>query len=252
MDKSTEWVNKKKLKCNDIVENYKNIEMFQNIYNDGTGPLESNEPIIEGAKFNIFDELNMHKKRDSFKIPNVDRLKAGFDAIKEFILCPFYKSDQIIDKGIQSLLSVFLAVGCNDLSLNLFQKKGDTEILDLNDLIDPNLLYTEEFTPSDNSNNGPIDSSTNAPDENVVEDFVPGMVIVNNEWSKSKEKSSKKYSKTKKSANTFASKFKMDCHAQKETARQNIRKYSGKIRNEIYNILLIPLVIHVLYNLYYM
>jgi len=259
MDKTTEWVNKKKLKCNDIVENYKNIEMFQNIYNDGTGPSESHkEPIIEGARFNIFDELNMHKKRKRFfaKIPHIAGFKAFFTRIKDFILCPFYKSDQIIDKGIQSLLSVFLAVGCNDLSLNVFQNTEDTEILDLNDLIDPNLLYTEQFTRFDNSKNGVVDSSTNSHKEGVVEDFAPGMDTINNEWSNSKtnatKETSKTHKKTKNGANTFASKFKMDCHAQKETAMENIKKYSNKIRNEIYNILLIPLVIHVLYNLYYM
>jgi hypothetical protein len=257
MNKSTEWVNKKKLKCNDIIENYKNIEMFQNIYNH-VESVESNDgPIIEGAKFNIFDELNMHKKRkNTFKIPQFAGLTAGFNAIKDFILCPFYKSDEIIDKGIQSLLSVFLAVGCNDLSLNLFQKNGDTEILDLNDLIDPNLLYTEEFTPPDNSNNDRIDSSRNLPNSNVREDFVSGGNENMREGLTAKKKvskeSSKTYNKSKQNANTFASKFKMDCHAQKETARQNIKKYSSKIRVEIYNILFIPLIIHILYNLYYM
>jgi hypothetical protein len=124
--------------------------MFKSIHEvveNNSKSVENNETIIEGAKFNIFDDFDMHKQRDRlFKLDGLSGVKDVFAAIRDFILCPFYKSDEIVDNAIQSILTVFLMPKYTDISLNFFPDEDDDEIVDLSDLIDPNLLYTEGFT----------------------------------------------------------------------------------------------------------
>ena len=200
---TTKWEKEIPIRYKELFENYKNIEMFQNIHSS-----KEIEPIIEGFNF-AGDDFDMDAKRDSiFTTSTLGKdLMDGFNQLKEYILCPFNKSDQIIDNGIQKLLKIFLAVECNDISLEKISKdlkkkdedikKDDSQILDLTDLIDPNLLYQTEESFTDKK------------------------------------------------------KTKVDC-TNKENAEKDIKSYSSMIRREIYNILFLPLIIHMFYNCYYM
>ena len=195
---TTKWEKEIPIIYKELFENYKNIEMFQNIHSS-----KETQSIIEGFNF-AGDDFDMHTSRNSIFTKSTlgKDLKDAFNKLKEFILCPFNKSDKIIDSGIQKLLKIFLAVQCNDISLEKVgkMKKGKNEnedtILDLTDLIDPNLLYKSE------------ESFTNK-------------------------------------------KTKVDC-TDKKKAEKDIKSYSSMIRVEIYNIIFLPIIIHMFYNCYYM
>ena len=108
--KDTKWVKEIPITYKELFENYKNIELFQNIHDN-----RPTEKVIEG--FNFFEKFNMHENRSKSKI-TISGAKDFFNAvnnIKNFITCPFYKSDSIIDQGIQRLLKIFLVVNCNDI-----------------------------------------------------------------------------------------------------------------------------------------
>jgi F0F1-type ATP synthase membrane subunit b/b' len=45
---------------------------------------------------------------------------------------------------------------------------------------------------------------------------------------------------------------KLDCNASKEKAENDIKRYAGTIRNQIYNILFLPIILLIFYNCYYM
>ena len=171
--------------------NFKDI--FKSLYSP-------DKPDIQEG-FDIFGNFDMHRKPKT-KL-DMSWAKDAMDVIKEirdYILCPIYKSDQIIENGLQTVLSVFLAVQCNDSSLNYFNKK--TQVLDMGDLIDPNLLY------SDKNNDGKDD---------ITEGF-----------------------KNKR------------CSEQRTDAKKEIKQYSKTIKEQIYRLFFLPIVIHIFYNMFYM
>lgn len=212
---TTKWENEIPVHYRELFENYKNIEMFQNINDHPT------ESCIEGFNF-AGDDFDMHKSRKKmFGSSSVGKdLTFIYKSIRDFILCPFYNSDQIIDNGIKTLLNMFLAVKCNEISKDvltdvntvdkLLGKKVDfsqeDKIYDLTDLIDTNLLYSNES-------------------------------FENKEGMRNKSKKSKKTT---------------NCKNEKKQAQNEINKYSKTIKNEIYNILFLPIIVHMFYNCYYM
>jgi hypothetical protein len=272
MSKCSEWVNKIPIKSNTISENNKNNVMFQNINETEEHTRKKGTPIIEGAKFKIFDDFDMHKKRDRFlKLGQFGEFVDIFNYIKQYLLCPFYKSDQIIDSGIQSVLSVFLLSGY-DISLNVFPDNEDTEIMDLNDLIDPELLYTEGFNVGKKLKNAAkstgsgvttvanVTGATAAANTvasgvttgantvvsgtpsvaNTVASGVTESVKIDKPNKKTDEVNKKTYEVNKKTDEI------------KEKITKDIKTYSYTIRKEIYAIIFMPLLIHITYNLYYM
>lgn len=231
---TTEWEKKIHIKYKELFENYKNIEMFQNIYTiSGERKEDIVEDIVEG--FNIFgDDFNMDAKR------NRNRFNAVFgetfveiiELIKDFILCPFYSSDQIIDNGIQKLLRVFLAVECNDLKLFKENKDEKMETVDIsNDLINPKLLYKSDDK------------------EFFFEQFENRTV---QEGMKNDINSIKRRKKARKRRGDRAYDTAVDCGNAQKQAEREIKRHAGTIRNEIYNIIFLPIILHMFYNCYYM
>lgn len=175
--------------------NFKDI--FKNLYSH-------DKPVIQEG-FDIFGDFDMHKKpKTKMDMAWAKDAMDAIKAIRDYILCPIYKSDQIIENGLQTVLSVFLAIQCNDSSLNYFTEK--TEVLDMGDLIDPDLLYSDK-------NN---DAFTNMNDD-ATEGF-----------------------KNKK------------CSQQREDAKTEIKHYSKSIKEQIYRLFFLPIVIHIFYNTFYM
>ena len=120
-------------------------EMFQNIYSKSDNK--------EG--FSILAEFDMHAEREKLNLntETTDNIANALTALKDFILCPFYKSDEIIDSALQTLLSIFLAVDCNELIYDDSGNSETTAIVDMTDLIDPQLLYNDRsgFTTMSNT-----------------------------------------------------------------------------------------------------
>jgi len=195
-------------------------KMFQNIYSTGNTTTQST--VKEG--FDIFGEdFNLHKKPKSvINTSWAKDLGNIFAKIRDYILCPIYKSDELIDRGIKSALTVFLAKECIniDFSANL---NGETEIIDMADLIDPNLLYNETTDSSGVVYTNTIDSFTTIKQSSSTEGF----------------------------SNKEGLKNKTDCNA-KEKAEQAIEEYGSMIKEEIYRILFLPVIIHIFYNIYFM
>jgi len=181
-------------------------EMFQNI-NMKEG--------LENPTFEIFDKFNMHTDRPKLNFDkgmSKDFVDALY-ALRDFILCPFYKSDELIDSGIQTLLSVFLAVDCNNLNTNLFDGSGQTAVVDMTDLIDPELLYDDR---TDNKN------GFKNMREGLQNEFENNQRPIN------------------------------ECDEKQKQASEDIKKYSKIIKSQIYRILFLPVVIHIFYNIFYM
>lgn len=231
---TTKWEKEIPIKYKELFENYKNIEMFQSIYSSKE---EEKKPTIEGFNF-AGDDFNIHAERGSiFKSTTVGKdVMTVFNVIRDFILCPFYKSDQIIDNGLQELLKIFLAVECNDISLNIMNNNYNdsndisfnNKIFDLTDLIDTELLYTNDENFENKSINE-INKSINEINKTKIDiDIKDINLSIGNNSDK-----------------------KVDCSRKKE-AEIEIKKNSTLIRNEIYNILFLPIIIHIFYNCYYM
>jgi len=307
-EKDTKWVNEIPIKYKELFENYKNIELFQNIHND-----IPNEKVIEG--FNFFEDFDMHKKRSNkkVKIPGLRGFFNAIENIKNFILCPFYKSDQIIDKGIQKLLKIFIAVECTDLSMNLFKEMNeDQPTLDLSDLIDDELLYsanptsgsdgrtrtnkdkyseektsttTDTTATTDLSNNtdwfsylyerltklqsnngnsdefgiddlkqlGNIYSQSGSNQEKVVEGMKQNIKsVTERQRRRDREREARVNKRIEGDFKKIYNATKVDCNASKEKAENDIKRYAGTIRNQIYNILFLPIILLIFYNCYYM
>jgi hypothetical protein len=220
---TTKWKNEIPMKYKELFENYKNIEMFQNINS------VKNEKNIEGFNF-AGDDFNIHASRK--KIFGATALGKNMNellnSIIDFILCPFYKSDMIIDNTIKNMLGMFLLVNCNEIPLNelttdifkgnkninLKNENEDSKIYDLTDLIDDNLLY---------SNNENFENPGEGQGETSESDVI--------------EKNLKQNQK---------------CKKEREKTVLEINKYSYIIRNEIYTILFLPIVFNMFYNCYYM
>ena len=199
-EKNTKWINEISVKYNDIIENYKNIEMFENIYN--TTDESNNKREIDSSNiqegFKIFDDFDIHKKpKNGYRSIGTGPFFELLNAIKEYILCPFYKSDELIDNAIQVLLDLFLKVKCDNKNTEDSEYE-DVQILDLSDVIQPDLLYREEFQN-------------------------------NNKTSQSDA-----------------------CKNKKEKTKKDSKRYKKIIKNELYKILCIPLVVHILYNIYFL
>lgn len=139
MTNESKWKNEFPTKYKELFENYKNIEMFQNIYDDI--PKNNDiEEIIEGFSFTT--KFDMHKNRGVLSNNSgYSKFIAFLKKIIDYILCPFYKSDELIDKGIQTLFKAFLYNQCGDDN----SKKSNTMNVDLSQLIDERLLYFEKF-----------------------------------------------------------------------------------------------------------
>jgi hypothetical protein len=170
-------------------------ETFQNIYNP---------PVSNKEGFDLFGEdfdMENHPKQ-IFDTSGSTEIISALYAIRDFILCPIYKSDELIDSGLQNLLAVFLTIECNDASFNIYNNPVQTEIISMEDIIDPQLLY---------------DSRTGF--QNMKEGLTSSEI---------------------------------DCGTQKDQAIQNISNYTKTIKEEIYKILFLPVVIHIFYNIYYM
>jgi len=214
---TTKWENEIPIRYKELFENYKNIEMFQNIHQQDKD--DKSEPCVEGFNF-AGDDFNMHASRKKiFGSTSFGKdITYIFNSIRDYILCPFYNSDQIIENGIKNLLNLFLMVKCNDVSLNFIygnsdfsgkSKKKDSSgnmIYDLTDLIDPNLLYTDESFQNKNQEG----MKTNVKQDNKK------------------------------------------CKYDQKQANIEVRKYTKLIKKEIYNFIFLPLVLHMFYNCYYM
>jgi hypothetical protein len=203
-------------------------EMFQNIYSN---------PTKEGFKEGMFDifgeDYDMHRKpKSGFKFSGANEFYAILKEITDYILCPIYKSDRLIDGGIQSILSVFLAVNCGN-DEKVFT--STTEILNMGDLIDPNLLYSDA-----SSNNQPV---TYISESQFIQD---------NEYTESIEQFTN-IREGLKGYNTLKTKMsEKDCGSQQKSAANDIKAYSKTIKDEVYKILFLPVVIHIFYNIYFM
>ena len=130
-------------------------EMFENLY-------QKDKQNIEG--FNFISEFDLHKKpKKKFNKNPFSAISKIIEMITNYILsplvCPIYKIDDSIFNGIQNLLSVFLAVECGDSSMNYFNKK--TEVIDMTDLIDPELLYSDSSLNVFKHNNSSKESFEN-------------------------------------------------------------------------------------------
>lgn len=243
-EKNTKWVNEIPLKYKDMMENYKNIEMFQNIYEQKDS---SSAKVQEG--FKIFDDFDIHKKpKNAYNFKQLGVIFGLFNDIKEYLLCPFRKSDELIDQGIQNILNIFLEVNCLDLSLNAVADPNveytqDIQILDLSNVIQPDLLYKEEFQNQDET-------------ENIQEGYRGKKKKKKNTTTNTTTttRTTTAAAATASATTTTSSKSGIvnDCKSQKEKAKRDVKRYSKVIRNEIYNILCIPIVIHILYNIYFM
>lgn len=214
---TTKWENEIPINYKLLFENYKNIEMFQNIH-------DTTDSIVEGFNF-AGDDFNIHASRKKiFRSTAVGKnIKDLINSMIDFILCPFYKSDMIIDNTIKNMLGIFLAVDCkkiplNGLTLDVLTKSDfleknedeDSKIYDLSDLIDSELLYhsKENF-------------------ENIKE----GLTSDNIETVMKKNK---------------------ECDIKIKESQKEIKKYSKTIRDEIYNIIFLPIIFNMFYNCYYM
>ena len=231
---TTEWEKKIHIKYKELFENYKNIEMFQNIYTiSGERKEHIVEDIVEG--FNILgDDFNMDAKR------NRNRFNSAFgetfveiiELIKDYILCPFNSSDQIIDSGIQKLLRVFLAVECNDLKLFKENKDDKMETVDISDdLINPKLLYKSD-------------------DEVFFFEQFENRTL--KEGMKNDINSRRRRVNARKRRGDRAYNRAVDCGNAQKQAETEIKRHAGTIRNEIYNIIFLPIILHMFYNCYYM
>lgn len=195
-EQNTKWVNEISVKYNAIIENYKNIELFENIYNteEENKKSASSSKVEEG--FKIFDDFDIHKKpKGGYRFKGAGAFFELLSAIKDYILCPIYKSDELVDNAIQGMVNVFLEVRCGDKESP--EEPEDVQIIDLSNLIQPDLLYREEF-------------------------------------------------KNKKSQSDI------NCENRQKKAAKDSKRYTSIIKNELYKILCIPIVIHILYNSYYL
>lgn len=210
---TTKWEKEIPIHYKELFENYKNIEMFQNIHNDNDN---TSENFIEGFNF-AGDDFNMHASRKKlFGSTSIGKdITYVFTSLRDFILCPFYNSDRIIDSGIKNLLKLFLMVKCTNVSLNSgnsdFSGKSKKDpsgnfIFDGTDLIDPDLLYTSESFQNKNQE---------------------GM-------------------------NTMLKEDNKKCKYDQKQANIEVSKYTAYIKREIYNFIFLPLVLHMFYNCYYM
>jgi hypothetical protein len=162
MANETKWMNEFPIKYKELFENYKNIEMFQNIYNTSEKNSEK-KTNIEG--FDIFDKFDMHQARDHLKESPIGKIyNDTIKQILDYIFCPFYKSDELIDTGIQTLLNIFLQAECgNKININYENTQtsntetSNTETVDLTELIDPDLLYFEKFQNKEGLSNLNVD-----------------------------------------------------------------------------------------------
>lgn len=199
-EQNTKWINEISVKYKDIIENYKNIEMFENIYNtrdESNNQRESDSYNIQEG-FKIFDDFDIHKKpKNGYRSMGTGPFFELLNAIKEYILCPIYKSDELIDFAIQGLLDLFLKVKCDNKNTEDSEYE-DVQILDLSDVFQPDLLYREEFQN-------------------------------NNKTSQSEA-----------------------CKTKMEKSKKDSKRYKTMIKNELYKILCIPLVVHILYNTYFL
>jgi hypothetical protein len=223
-EESTKWINEISVKYKDIVENYKNIEMFQNIYSnpDESNNIHSDSELREG--FKIFDDFDIHKKpKNAYSLKGIGPFFELLSAIKDYILCPFYKSDELVDTAIQSVLDIFLEVNCDKESIQE-SKTGETDdpvIIDISNLIQPDLLYKETFKNKKKKNNS---STTQQTTNNSTQQIKP--VPINQS--------------------------EIDCKNKKEKAKKDSNRYKRVIKNELYTIICIPIIIHILYNIYFL
>lgn len=222
---TTKWENEIPFRYKELFENYKNIEMFQNIYENC-----KKENIKEGFNF-AGDDFNMHTNRKKiFGSSTIGKnISELFNSLIDLIMCPFNKSDQIIDNGIKSCLGIFLTVNCNEIPLseitldvlkNKELKKEDSEdskMYDLSDLIDTDLLYSNENENFENKTKEGL-TTDKISSENIE------IILEEND----------------------------KCKKQKKQVLNEINNYSWIIRNEIYNIIFLPLVLNMFYNCYYM
>ena len=213
MDKESKWMNDFPSKYKELFENYKNIEMFQNIYDD---PIEKNsieqnnddESFIEG--FTFIKSFDMHKSRGV--VTNNNAYKKLTDFLKkiiDYILCPFTKSDELIDKGIQTLFKAFLYAECGDENNpSTYSNRSNKFNVNLSQLIDEKLLFFEKFQ--------------------------------NKEGLKNRIKVEK-------------NRIKVDCNNRtSEQQKKELKSISQTIREQIYKIMFLPLVFHIFYNCYFM
>jgi len=215
---TTTWENEIPIKYKTLFENYKNIEMFQNIH-------DTRDSFVEGFSF-TGDDFDMHASRPKLfgKTALGKNMKDLFNSIIDFILCPFYKSDMIIDNTIKNMLGIFLATDCKKIPLDIAsyseyvkykkdKKQEDSAIYDLSELIDTNLLYNN--------------SNTNENFENIKEGMTSNQI---EEIMKQNEQ----------------------CDIKIKKSQKEINKYSKSIRDQIYNIIFLPIVFNMFYNCYYM
>ena len=217
-------------------------EIFENLYvqesksNKSNTTEKENENITEG--FNFFDDFDMHRKPKKTKSKGINAILDVLKAIADYILCPVYKSDELIDSGIQNLLAIFLEAKCGDSSLNFFNDPGEKaslDTLDMSDLIDPNLLYT--------------DASLNDIEEKVNKFKDKRQQKKDKRKEQTKEKITDNFQNIEQSG--IQEPFETDC-AEKEKAKEDIKLYSGIIKEEIYKILFLPVIIHIFFNVFYM
>ena len=221
--------------------NQKNFkELFENLYVQESKSNKSNttekENITEG--FNFFDDFDMHRKPKKTKSKGINAILDVLKSIADYILCPVYKSDELIDSGIQNLLAIFLEAKCSDSSLNFFDDAGEKaslDTLDMSDLIDPNLLYT--------------DASLNDIEEKVNKLKDKRQQKKDKRKEQTKEKITDSFQNIEQSG--IQEPFETDC-AEKEKAKEDIKLYSGIIKEEIYKILFLPVIIHIFFNVFYM
>ena len=215
---TTTWENEIPIKYKTLFENYKNIEMFQNIH-------DKTDSFVEGFNF-AGDDFDMHASRPKLfgKTALGKNIKDLFNSIIDFIMCPFYKSDMIIDNTIKNMLGIFLGVNCKKLPLDITtysefvkykkdkdKNKEDSAIYDLSELIDTKLLYNNDVEKFENIKEG------------MTSDQIEEIIKQNEE-----------------------------CDQKINQTKIEINDYSSTIRNEIYTILFLPIIFNMFYNCYYM
>lgn len=141
----------------DVLENI-NTEGIDEPFSEGIGTEDigtegTGEPLIEGfSDFPIFQNSKSYfaKCKRFLKWAQAGAIGKGIKDFIDTIFCPITKADQIVQRGLENMLSIFIALeNCKD--------KKDKDYV-LTDVVDPKILWIDTDDPLESfvSNNGDI------------------------------------------------------------------------------------------------
>jgi hypothetical protein len=120
-------------------------------------PSKGGGPIVEGMSENPADDMvggaarnfvmfnDMSYFRNPTRIMKTPLIKGTIDALVEFVnfmLCPVYKVDTLVDKQLEDLVKMYIILDCVPE-----RQKQEWPYQDLDDVVDPNILWNEGDDP---------------------------------------------------------------------------------------------------------